>query len=664
MGPFHQIKLEFVRPGPPHNQLLSPLTPYTALCGEGSPVTLYIPIEHHQLLSRLERLRYVTSDGRAGVAVPNRIREATMSEVGEGVAEILNNIRSLLAEEWRAVGQSVVERDGADKSLVHLRLVLTGSELSLIPFEMGFAPQGFPGERLEKLLQNHMPVVVTRESRRARASPVRWDRRIEPTILLVSAEPAGLEVPLAAHVHALRSALEPWIAWPKSGSENTETSEEDYSRRRLECVKRRLRVLPNASVESIYELCSTQQFTHIHILAHGDYVEVGGEKRFGLALCKSDGSGRKEVVSGQQLAKALQPESKDGSERFRPAMVTLSTCDSGNPGSILIPGGSIAHDLHVAGIPWVLASQFPLTISGSIRMTADLYPRLLRGDDPRRALHEARRKLFMSADRDHDWASLIAYATVDNDFDNQIMTLFERQMKRAIEVALNHADDASVGGEMDTALSCAQEKLDIWRGRLADGDDVQARARRAECYGIHGSTFKRIGILHYAKGNEEKGKHALERALNWYRTAIEQWAVDEDKYHWVATQALSLMAVLEQPAEPATFLMARQLAERDLTSRSDSLKAWAHGTMAELEMLAGYHAPETAADDVGRTVKEHCKAIVDIAGKDSFEARSTCRQFKRYRDLWKSKYWDPIAEEAFRALAPKEAGQSALPPYG
>ncbi|MDH3639224.1 MAG: hypothetical protein OES09_12305, partial [Gammaproteobacteria bacterium] len=148
MGPFHQIKLEFVRPGPPHNQLLSPLTPYTALCGEGSPVTLYIPIEHHQLLSRLERLRYVTSDGRAGVAVPNRIREATMSEVGEGVAEILNNIRSLLAEEWRAVGQSVVERDGADKSLVHLRLVLTGSELSLIPFEMGFAPQGFPGERL------------------------------------------------------------------------------------------------------------------------------------------------------------------------------------------------------------------------------------------------------------------------------------------------------------------------------------------------------------------------------------------------------------------------------------------------------------------------------------------------------------------------------------
>ena len=31
MTDFVSVKLELVRPGPPHNQLLSPLTPYMAL---------------------------------------------------------------------------------------------------------------------------------------------------------------------------------------------------------------------------------------------------------------------------------------------------------------------------------------------------------------------------------------------------------------------------------------------------------------------------------------------------------------------------------------------------------------------------------------------------------------------------------------------------------
>ena len=53
-----KVKLEFLRPGPSHNQLLSPLTPYIALCGEEGPVTVQMPFEHRQLLMRLRRLRY------------------------------------------------------------------------------------------------------------------------------------------------------------------------------------------------------------------------------------------------------------------------------------------------------------------------------------------------------------------------------------------------------------------------------------------------------------------------------------------------------------------------------------------------------------------------------------------------------------------------------
>jgi hypothetical protein len=666
MRKFHQVKLELVRPGPPHNQLLSPLTPYMALCGEGSPITFHINIEHHQLLSRLERLRYLTTDSRSGVAVPNRIREATVAEIGEDVARILGELRTLLGEEWRTFYDAAAEADNADSSLIHLRLVLSGSELSLLPFEMAIAPQAFPGEGLEWTLQFHMPVVPTREIRRTRLTPVSWDRPIEPRILLVSAAPLDLDVPLASHVQALRAALEPWIRWPerKSQAESPTQKKGDAKQQRLQFVKERLRIIPDASIEDIYETCSTERFTHVHILAHGAHTEVGGEARFGLALCAKDNPEEKVVVSGKRLAKALQAEGEDGSRRSRPLLVTLATCDSGNQGQILIPGGSIAHDLHTAGIPWVFASQFPLTKIGSVRMAEALYPRLLRGDDPRLVLYEVRRQLFMRAERDHDWASLVAYSTVSSGFEDQVMTFFERQMRRAITISLNRAGNTQSEAEMKIALKASRQWLKLWKSRLPKGDGVNERSRRAECYGMHGSTWKRIGLLHCRKTQEDRSRDALKKSLAWYRKAMEQWAMDEDKYHWVATQALSLAAVLQQPPEPEAFLLARHLAKRDLAGSKGSRKAWAHGTMAELEMLTTHHAPDKVARNVKKNVQDHCKAIVDLMGEDSFEVYSTKEQFQRYIDYWDRKEWQPIARAAVDALSPLSGNvQLELPPY-
>lgn len=651
MTKIHNIKLEFIRPGPPHNQLLSPLTPYMALCGEGSPVTFHIDIEHHQLLIRLERLRYVTNDGRrGGIAVPNRIREETVAEIGEDVAHILGKIRTLIGEEWSAVGY----RTDCDSNLIHVRLVLSGSELSLLPFEMAFAPQAFPGEGLEWALQLHMPVVPTREIRRTRPSPVSYDCGFEPRILLVSAAPEGLEVPLDLHVNALREALEPWIRWPKHNSNNDspELNQKELRRQRMQFVKEHLRVLPNASITDIYEICSKEQFSHVHILAHGDFTEIGGERRFGIALCAQDHRVKKQVVSGKRLAKALQAEGEEGLRRSQPLMVTLSTCDSGNPGSILIPGGSIAHDLHTAGIPWVFASQFPLTKIGSVRMTEALYHRLLRGDDPRLVLYETRRLLFMHAERDHDWASLVAYSTLPIDFEDQVMAFFERQMQRAIDVGLERADNTKNKYEMDSALNASRKMLDLWKSRLPKGDGVKDRTRRAECYGMHGSTWKRIGLLQYDKGNPQEGRVGLEKSLSWYRKSMDQWALDAEYYHWVATQVLSLTAVLKQPPEAATYLMARQLAERDLSKPKKKQKAWAHGTMAELEMLSTYHIKSPVDHNVVNRVREHCKAIVDLMGEDSFHVESTKRQFQRYIDHWGHENWRSIAAEAVKALSP------------
>src|SRR5215208_1217024 len=52
------ITLELLRHGPAHNQLLSPLTPYLALCENHGAVTLNVPFEHNQFLHRLDALGY------------------------------------------------------------------------------------------------------------------------------------------------------------------------------------------------------------------------------------------------------------------------------------------------------------------------------------------------------------------------------------------------------------------------------------------------------------------------------------------------------------------------------------------------------------------------------------------------------------------------------
>ena len=71
------VKLELLRSGPAHNQLLSPLTPYIALCGPSAPQTVTMPYEHRQLLTKLARLRYQQGDHEIEAAQ----REAELREL-------------------------------------------------------------------------------------------------------------------------------------------------------------------------------------------------------------------------------------------------------------------------------------------------------------------------------------------------------------------------------------------------------------------------------------------------------------------------------------------------------------------------------------------------------------------------------------------------------
>lgn len=138
----------------------------------------------------------------------------------------------------------------------------------------------------------------------------------------------------------------------------------------------------------------------LHLLCHGT---VTGSA-FGLALEDDESAGRVLAVDAGRLRQLLAPHA--GTLR----LVVLAACDSGNVGALGNQLGSVAQDLHRAGIAAVVASRFPLSTSGSKRLARTLYPALFQASATlEEAFLAARRHLAEDAGQ-LDWASLQLYA--------------------------------------------------------------------------------------------------------------------------------------------------------------------------------------------------------------------------------------------------------------
>ena len=75
---------------------------------------------------------------------------------------------------------------------------------------------------------------------------------------------------------------------------------------RLDDVRKLLTVLPNATARKISDCCQADEYTHVHILAHGAPIPGAEGRRFGLALGKEGDPTGYSVVDGQSLAMALK----------------------------------------------------------------------------------------------------------------------------------------------------------------------------------------------------------------------------------------------------------------------------------------------------------------------------------------------------------------------
>ncbi|HZW24120.1 MAG TPA: CHAT domain-containing protein [Gallionella sp.] len=638
MKQIQDVVLELVRPGPAHNQLLSPLTTYVALCGGGSPVSIHIPFEHQQLLTRIQRLRYETDSAQATEAQIAQ-RQAELDEMGGILGNVLGTIPTLLAELNRV--------RCTDRKLTHLRLSMSASELGMIPFETALSPSGFPGNGSPLFLQSHAPITLTREIRRGFALPLNWNQK--PKILFAFASPQGVPpVPYEAHLKSLRDAIAPWVHI------------KDDPEQSVHEVKKILTLLPNASLQEIRELCNRENFTHVHILAHGAPFKDAVDRHFGLMLCNDKDKSCREIVDGESLAIALTGSNANSVKHEAPTVVSLATCDSGNVGSVLTPGGSIAHELHSSGIPWVIASQFPLWMSASSLAVSELFSGLLAGEDPRSVLYDLRRRLRTDCPKTHDWASIVAYATIPPDFESQLTQFRDEQMREKLSVKLNRLDELigkdesnRLSTELKSISETTRQTLNIWCKENTEAHLQRLKPTRSMRLCMGGASEKRLGVAYLAAKKEDGTWDAFRKGREYYSLAVEA----DPSSTWPITQYLFMNALFRVDEDPGHlpfgiepkdwWFIANRMAMCEIDTPRGS---FALTDMVELTLLGCLYNPPCDKQEAQKKIDGYIKQILHRDILNPVPKRALRHQLQRYKYSRNKEVWGDMADEALKQL--------------
>ena len=532
---------------------------------------------------------------------------------------------------------------------MHLRLVLSASELALLPFEQAKTPINAMscGEGWLSL-QARVPVVITRRTRNVSESGVTLPLR--PRILFIASDEK--DVPFDAHKEALVGAVRPYLK---------PSEEESLGDGHREQYGDALTILKAPTFDQVVKECATQRYTHIHILAHGAKDPASEDTSYGLVL---DGK----VISGERLASAFAR--LVGNAIHRPFMVVLATCDSGNVGSVVIPGASIAHVLHQAGIPMVVASQFPLSKVGSELVVNELYPGLLCGENPWILLHRIRTGLHGCVmEHSHDWASLVVYEALPANLDSQLEELRYYQGKRAMDAALARIDNALPQWRREKKIEPVQlEEHEKAVQRAIDWLPMKG-CFATECMALRGSSKKRLAAawfdialsqvddaqLKYLKGS----LLYLEQSLNAYKEAVDSILVIRPgqpqqrmaSLHWVLVQQLCLSTVLGGKMRKGAWEAAHLSAEAYLNLQNVDERAWALGSLTELWLLkvADWQSSEAAREHAARQAYARAAELADLyPSSDVFPIQSTRRQLNRYTEWWSHSLIENLIQEKYK----------------
>ena len=575
--------IEFFRFDSPDSGMLRMGDRYLRARGNEPVTEVHVPIRHSDFLRRLDHLRYEMENDADR-------REAALRELAEVVTQVLGVCES-------------------PDEPIQIDLVTNAAELSALPFELARDADDRP-----VFAVSDPPLVLTRRVRTGLhgARHVWWST---PRVLFAAASlpGAGKPVPVDEHRAALREALKPWSEpLPIEGMQDA-----------VRDNRRVLTTLDRASLARIAAaaraaVAEGRPYTHLHVLAHGCNVGDQFEPEFGVALFADDDKTRAEVTPDDLRAviQSIEPG---------PVVVTLAVCDGGNQSNSVTGGGSLAHELHESGVPVVLASQFPLTFAGSITFARQFYGELLTGGDVRTALHRTRHRLHTEgADTKHDWASLVAYVQLPEDYQDRLYEVAMQAEMASLRTAQLWSDRLVNEGITDpAAFETVAEQL---RSRIASltryvgaGEAAPAEAARLENFGILGSAQKRYAELSFHRDDPEGARVALREARRWYLRGF----TTSLSHHWHGVQALSIEAALTGRIErPGQWYAAVEAAEAD-----DDI--WVPGSLAELYLLAPLAGLPSALPQA-----EHQLAELVRRAEGPVPIDSTRRQLDRYVRWW------------------------------
>lgn len=514
---------------------------------------------------------------------------------------------------------------GASAAPIQIDLVVTAGELAALPFEL--AKDGKGGWLLATAGRD---VEITRRVRLDFGYRLgRW--RAKPRVLFVAAAPSGATVPVEEHKKALRRALLPWIEPLEGGPKLILDSGEV------------LQIIEEANLSAIRKACKEavecgKPFTHVHFLAHGLAIGPHYEQRFGLAL--HGANGKTEPADGAGIAKALEPIMGECS------VVTFATCNGGKETNTILPGSSLAHTLHAAGIPVVVGCQFPMTITGSTLFTEHFFKPLFLGEDVRAALHEARKCLYEQHSKsNHDWAGLVGYVRLPETYDDHLIDVALEADLASLRTAQSWFDqvvtdagptDAPDRKMLDTIGRQVRERIDRLDRRRADAEASGRKGVLEENLGLLGSAEKRFAEIQFrlwtagrSNDRDRAMRDALGRSHDWYRQAFRR----NLSHHWSGVQMLALSAALEGRISDQKLWSATMTAAE--IAMEDPADYWAAGTLAETYLLATL-AGQPAAEWLDRAAMA-LKLLVQrtrMHREDGFPIESTLRQLWRYRYWW------------------------------
>lgn len=625
-----RVEVELLRQGPRHNQLLSPLTDYLAVCGDFPGGVVHVPIEHAEALNLLDDLRYTVS------SIDTSDRLAVVRErAGEQLAGMLTAVPGLAGV---LAGE---HSDGTD--LIHLRLVVSAAELAVLPFELAKVPVGAGSVGDEWLaLQPDRPVCITRQVRGVSSSD-RWPTAFR--ILVVS----GDDVPFAEHLDVFGRVLAPW--------RSDELRQDPDAPRHW--TSEHLTVIERATLDEVRAAVAAHEYTHVHILAHGAELEGRRSVRHGIALGDR-------VVTGSELALALASTGTGRQRHHLPSVVTLASCDSAAQGSVVTPGGSVAHDLHAAGIPLVVASQFPISQAASIPLTETFYRGQLAGDHPLVSITDVRRELATQFGDEHAWASIVVYEALPDDFERHLQDVVYWQARRAHDVALERLERLATSDDQRTAQMAlrgapfpadfvsptVEAHLDLVDAAIAAAGRLPTDGPyAAECDGLRAAGAKRMAEVAFwlAEAPDISAERRLELlracvadielALDRYSDAVRWLLATSDgspqrkvTIHWVVGQIMLMQAILGQDVDADLGGVARWTAGLDLSHPDPIVRAWA--TVSRLEQALLELAVGGPSEEVAERAIRCGHELLRAAGEDSEHVMTTGRQLRRFVAWW------------------------------